>query len=109
MILDWREYTILALAGVVGILWFLVVIPTRLQLEVATSEKEQYKMGLEFQNATILANKSEYDKKLSELPDVITKIKTKYVVVYTNIDDWEGDKNATDCENSDKFLRSTIY
>lgn len=74
-----------------------------------TNERDQLKSALEFQNATILHDAEEHDKKLKELPREIEKITTRYKVIYENIDTWDGDKNASDCDNADAFLRSFNY
>lgn len=72
-------------------------------------ELTQYKSGLEFQNAAILKEAEEHKRKLAELPKEITKVKTRYKVIYENIDTWEGDKNASDCENALNFMHSFDY
>ena len=73
------------------------------------ADRDMYKTALEYQNASLLQQKKEYDEKLSKLPIEIEKIKVRYEVIYASIDSWEGDMNATDAENTDKFLRSIIY
>ena len=73
------------------------------------ADRDMYKTALEYQNASLLQQKKEYDEKLSKLPVEIEKIKIRYEVIYTSIDSWEGDMNASDTENTDKFLRSIIY
>jgi predicted nuclease with TOPRIM domain len=78
-------------------------------LATVRGERDQYKQALEFQNATLLEQKARYDEKLSKLPAEITKIKTKYEVIYRDIETWEGDKNATELENVDAFLRGINY
>lgn len=101
----WREIAIIALSLSLTI----VYLWKDSQLPRALIETEQYKSGLEYQNATILKDAEEYERKLKELPKEITKIKTKYKVIYENIDDWEGDKNASDCENAGTYLHSFNY
>ena len=73
------------------------------------ADRDMYKTALDYQNASLLQQKEEYDEKLSKLPTEIEKIKVRYEVIYASIDSWEGDMNATDAENTDKFLRSIIY
>jgi hypothetical protein len=68
-----------------------------------------YKTALEYQNASLLKHKKEYDEKVSKLPTEIEKITVRYKVIYQGIDDWKGDDNATDCENANSFLRSVNY
>ena len=68
-----------------------------------------YKTALEYQNASLLKHKKEYDEKVSKLPKEIEKITVRYKVIYQGIDDWKGDDNATDCENADNYLRSFNY
>jgi hypothetical protein len=73
------------------------------------AERDMYSTALEFQNASLLKHKKEYDEKLSKLPKEIEKITVRYKVIYQGIDDWKGDDNATDCENADNYLRSFNY
>jgi len=68
-----------------------------------------YKTALEYQNASLLKHKKEYDEKLSKLPKEIEKITVRYKVIYQGIDDWKGDDNATDCENAAAYLHSFNY
>lgn len=79
------------------------------ELSEVKSERDQYKQALEFQNASLMEQKAEYDIKLAQLPTEITKIKTRYEVIYADINSWEGDTNATDCDNARDFLNSFNY
>jgi hypothetical protein len=73
------------------------------------ADRDMCKTDIENKNASLLQQKKEYDEKLSKLPTETEKITVKYKVIYKDIDDWKGDKNATDYENVDKFLNSIIY
>ena len=73
------------------------------------SERNEFKMALEFQNDALLKDKEEYERKLKELPKEIEKITTRYKVIYEDVDNWKGDINATDCENSYNFLVNANY
>ena len=73
------------------------------------AERDMYSTALEYQNASLLKHKKEYDEKLSKLPTEIEKITVRYKVIYQGIDDWKGDENATDCENAGNYLRSFNY
>ena len=78
-------------------------------LDSAIHDRDMYEQAMNYQNASLLKQKEDYEKKLSELPKEIEKITVKYKVIYQGIDDWQGDKNATDCTNADSFLRSINY
>lgn len=97
----WRE----------GLIAILTIITYMLYnaLTISKLETAQYRDGLEYQNASLLAQKASYDKKLAELPKEIETIKIKYRVIYKNIEDWEGDENATEIENIDDFLSGINY
>jgi len=101
----WSQLLLSLLCGLFYILWMMTVS----NLKDVKSEREQYKQALEFQNASLLQQKKEYDEKLSKLPTEIEKITVRYKVVYQDIDDWKGDENATDCENAGNYLRSFNY
>jgi predicted negative regulator of RcsB-dependent stress response len=73
------------------------------------AERDMYSAALEYQNASLLKQKKEYDEKLSKLPTEIEKITVRYKVIYQGIDDWKGDENATDGENAGNYLRSFNY
>ena len=73
------------------------------------ADRDMYKTALEYQNASLLQQKKEYDEKLSKLPTEIEKIVIKYKTIYEDIDSWNGDANATDCENAMKFLGEVNY
>lgn len=73
------------------------------------NERDQYKTALDYQNASLLHQKAEYDKKLYKLPTEITKIRTKYEVIYAGIDDFKKESNETDCQSADRFLRTFNY
>ena len=72
-------------------------------------ERNQYKSALEFQNETLLNDSKKYEERLKTLPKQIEKITTRYKVIYENIDEWDGDKNATDCQNARDFLTGFNY
>jgi len=93
----------------IGSLFVYYVTSLQKEILVLKADRDMYKTALEYQNASLLQQKEEYDEKLSKLPTEIEKIKVRYEVIYQGIDDWEGDMNATDAENTDKFLRSIIY
>lgn len=105
MWLWWKELIILGLT--------ILVIGTYTwkdnQVKTLKLELAEYKFGLEFQNAAILKEAEEHKRKLAELPKEITKIKTKYEVIYAEISEWEGDKNVSDCENALNFMHSFNY
>ncbi|MFA5040059.1 MAG: hypothetical protein WC464_00295 [Bdellovibrionales bacterium] len=101
----WREIAILILT----ILVIFVYLWKDNQAKALEIDLAQYKSGLEFQNATILKEAEEHKRKLAELPKEIVKIKTRYEVIYENIDTWEGDKNVSDCENALTFMHSFNY
>lgn len=101
----WREIALLiAIISWCGTYWYLSN-----RLDVVVAERAIYEQALDFQNASLLKQKEDYEKKLSELPKEIEKITIKYKVIYQGIDDWKGDINATDCENADSYLRSFNY
>lgn len=79
------------------------------RVKALEGERNEFKMALEFQNETLLKKAEEYERKLKELPKEIEKITNTYKVIYKNIDEWEGDKNATDCENARDFLTGFNY
>lgn len=101
----WRELLI-------ALLFFLLV-TTSLWLtniiKTVENERDQYKSGLDFQNATLLNYAKKYEKKLKQLPKEITKIKTRYVAVYDGIDNYKEDKNETKCVNALNFLNDFNY
>jgi hypothetical protein len=103
------KYWLQLLSGAMFVLLVLYISYLKIEIADTTSTMLQYKTALEYQNTSLLQQKKEYDEKLSKLPTEIEKIKVRYEVIYANIDDWEGDMNATDAENTDKFLRSIIY
>jgi hypothetical protein len=101
----WREIALLvAIISWYGTYWYLSN-----RLDVVVAEKALHEQALDFQNASLLKQKEDYEKKLSELPKEIEKITVRYKVIYQGIDDWKGDDNATDCENANSFLRSINY
>ena len=101
----WRELIMASMAIVLA--FVLSYYPNR--VKVLESERNVFEMALEFQNDALLKDKEEYERKLKELPKEIEKIKIRYKVIYEGIDNWEGDINATDCENASKFLHSVNY
>lgn len=80
-----------------------------MELLETINERDQYKSGLEFQNATLLQQQKEYEEKLQKLPKEIEKITTKYEVIYSGIDNFIKDENETDCNASYRFLSTFNY
>jgi hypothetical protein len=72
-----------------------------LQGTVATKKAE-----IEVQNALILANKVDTDKRLKEVNEELVAITKRYQTLWDDINQWEGDKNATSCDNARNFLNS---
>jgi len=98
--------------GALGVLLIFAYI-TILNKNITISNKETKIKELEglymTQTELIKANKVDYEKKLKEASKKQIEIQNKYIPIYTSIDTWEGDKNATDNENTIKFLNDTIY
>lgn len=67
------------------------------------------KAEIEVQNALILANKVDTDKRLKEANEEIAAITKRYRTLWENIYKWEGDKNATSCDNARSFLNSRTW
>lgn len=67
------------------------------------------KAEIEVQNALILANKVDTDKRLKEANEEIAAITKRYRTLWENIYKWEGDKNATSCDNARAFLNSRTW
>jgi len=103
-----RYWSQLVLSAIL-LLSLIYLIALKLELKSTIIERNQYKQALDYQNASLLQQKSKYDTKLAQLPKEITKIKTKYEVIYRNIETWKGDTNATELENVDNFLSSISY
>lgn len=101
----WREIAIFILS----VTLILVYLWKDNQVQSATIEMNQYKTGLEFQNAVILENAKKLEEKAKTLPKVIEKIKTRYEVVYADIDTFKGDENETNCSNALTFLNGFNY
>ena len=101
----WRELTMASMAIILA--FVLSYYPNR--VKALEGERNVFEMALEFQNDALLKDKEEYERKLAKLPKEIEKIKIRYKVIYESIDNWEGDVNATDCENASKFLNSVNY
>ena len=101
----WRELIMASMAIVLA--FVLSYYPDRVR--ALESERNEFKMALEFQNDALLKDKEEYERKLKELPKEIEKITTRYKVIYEDVDNWKGDINATDCENSYNFLVNANY
>jgi len=78
-------------------------------LDIAIHDRDMYEQAMNYQNASLLQQKEEYEKRLSELPKEIEKITVRYKVIYQGIDDFKGDINGTDCENATSFLHSVSY
>ena len=64
------------------------------------------KAEIEVQNAVILANKIDTDKKLKAANEETAAIIKRYRTLWDDIYKWEGDKNATSCDNARAFLNS---
>lgn len=64
------------------------------------------KAEIEVQNALILANKVDTDKRLKEVNEDLAAINKRYQMLWDDINKWEGDKNATSCDNARNFLNS---
>lgn len=67
------------------------------------------KAEIEVQNARILANKVDTDKRLKEANKEIAAITKRYRTLWEDIYKWEGDKNATSCDNARSFLNSRSW
>lgn len=104
-----KKYWFEILLVFIGSLFVYYVTSLQKEIVILTADRDMYKTALEYQNTSLLQQKTEYDEKLSKLPTEIEKIKVRYEVIYKSIDDWKGDMNASDCNNTDTFLRSTIY
>lgn len=73
------------------------------------SKLKQKQDQLAAQNILMLANKTEYEENMKRLPMRIDTIKTKYVAVYKEIDDYKGEANASDCNGAmDQLNRFTF-
>jgi hypothetical protein len=83
----------------------------KLKKDVATKETSIATLttNLKLQNTLIEANKADYVNKLKLATKEIVKINTKYVPLYTSIDDFKGDTNETDCTNALNFLNTRKY
>ncbi len=101
----WRELLMASMAIVLA--FVLSYYPNR--VKALESERNEYKMALEFQNDALLKDKEEYERKLKELPKEIEKITTRYKVIYENIDNFKKDENETDCNASYRFLSTFNY
>lgn len=99
----------LILAGVayVGYLNFSI---SSLKGDVASEKAKRISVEqqLALQSQIIESNRVEYEKKMAALPQAMTKIETKYKIVYRNIEKIRGDKNAT-CANSLNNLNTFQY
>lgn len=104
----WREFAIAILAFLV-VLMLALVEKKNVLIKHAENERDQYKSGLDFQNATLLNDAKKYEEKLKQLPKEITKIKTRYVAVYDRIDNYKEDENETKCVNALNFLNDFNY
>lgn len=108
-ILFFQKYWLYFLLFLSFLFCFFTLLITRTTLQATINERDQYKSALEFQNTTLMRDAEEHEKRLKELPKVIEKITVRYKTIYENIDTWEGDDNASDCDNADKYLRSFNY
>lgn len=104
-----RNYWLYLLLLAVSLLCYFTLQKVKIELAEVKSERDQYKQAVEFQNASLMEQKAQYDIKLAQLPTEITKIKTRYEVIYADIETWEGDTNASDCQNARDFLNSFNY
>lgn len=64
------------------------------------------KAEIEVQNALILANKVDTDKRLKEVNEDLAAINKRYQTLWDDINKWEVDKNATSCDNARNFFNS---
>jgi chromosome segregation ATPase len=64
------------------------------------------KAEIEVQNAVILANKIDTDKKLKAANEETAAIMKRYRTLWDDIYKWKGDENATTCDNARAFLNS---
>lgn len=101
----WREIAMALMIVMIAML--LSYYPQR--VKVVEGERYQFETALNFQNSELLQQQLDYEVKLKELPKEITKIKTKYEVIYADIDTWKGDSNGSDCDNARTFLNSFNY
>lgn len=67
------------------------------------------KAEIEVQNKLILDNKVDTDKRLKEANKEIAAITKLYRTLWEDIYKWEGDKNATSCDNARAFLNSRSW
>lgn len=101
----WRELLI----SLLFFLWVTTSLWLTNSIKTVENERDQYKCGLDFQNATLLNDAKKYEEKLKQLPKEITKIKTRYVAVYDGIDNYKEDENETKCVNALNFLNDFNY
>ncbi len=67
------------------------------------------KAEIEVQNALIIANKIDMDKRLKVVNEDLAAINKRYQMLWDDINKWEGDKNATSCDNARNFLNSRTW
>lgn len=78
-----------------------------IELNKANSLLVQYKQALAFQNSQILANAQD-KQKLSDLPKELTKIQTRYQVVYSTIEKIKEQKDE-DCSTAINQLNTFAF
>ena len=61
------------------------------------------------QNATIAANKADTENNLKEVTAELLKINKKYNDFKDEVKNWEGDQNASSCDNARAFLNSRSW
>lgn len=88
---------------------FIQIKTLKASLKEAKSDAYVSASQVELQNILIDSNKADFieNKKIAEKE--IIKIKYKYETIYTNIDSFKGDKNATNCENAYSLLSNAKY
>ncbi len=67
------------------------------------------KAEISVQNATIAANKADTEKNLKKVNDELFKISKKYNDFKEEVKNWEGDQNASSCDNARAFLNSRSW
>lgn len=80
----------------------IALVETKLELSKLTS-------GVELQNYIIESQKANYEVSLIEASKKHKEISLRYQTIYTNIDNFGGDTNETDCQSSFRFLSTTKY
>lgn len=106
--LFWREGLLVALSIIILFFYKELDIKKR-DIAIKDIEIQSARDALEMQNASIIAQKTDYEAKLKQLPKVITKIQTKYQVIYKDIDKWRDSNVSKDCNNSIQYLDNFVF